>query len=421
MEKKLTDEQVHALRMLSKHENVLLTGRAGTGKSHVIRHFMKTQDPKTFAVLASTGVAAELIGGRTFNSFFGIGILSGGIDASVARALDPRRPVIDRMRATSGVVIDEISMISGDVLSAAERVARLARNDNRPWGGMRVIAVGDFGQLPPVDPRRATKDWAFLHPVWRFTNFKAVVLDRVMRSSEGHFLNILGKIREGIIDSDVVAFLNSRKVTLPEPFDGMRVFPTVKQVGNYNEQMLSTLPNELHTLRTVFDGSDKNINLYKKLCPVGEEIRLKVGALVMMRANDVDGRYVNGSLGTVREILPILSLLSIDLHSGENVLIGPCEWELLDASYTPRVVAKNYPVSLAWASTIHKTQGMTIDRIGLDLRCLWEPGQAYVALSRVRSAQDLCITDWTPGSIRVDPEVRQFHKAIASAKAMESS
>lgn len=419
MEKKLTDEQVHALRILSQHKNVFLTGRAGTGKSHVIRHLMKTQEPKTFAVLASTGVAAELIGGQTFNSFFGIGILNGGIDESVARALDPCRPIVDRMRTTSGVIIDEISMISGDALCAAERVARLARNNNLPWGGLRVIAVGDFGQIPPVDRCRTTKDWAFLHPTWGLTNFKVVVLNQVMRSSESHFLNILGKIREGVLDSDVVAFLNSRKVTLPETFEGTRVFPYVKQVKKFNQEMLSSLDSKLHTFQTIFYGSGTNINLYKKLCPVGEDIHLKVGALVMTRVNDIHGRFVNGSLGIIRDILPAQSLLSVDLLSGNNILIDPYEWDL-DSSQSS-VIARNFPISLAWASTIHKAQGLTIDRIALDLSNLWEPGQAYVALSRVRSAQDLYITAWTPESIRIDPEVKRFHEAIASSKAKESS
>ncbi len=173
--------QKAALRLLQEDTaNPFITGAAATGKSFLIREFLKNRDRKKFPVVASTGSAAVWVGGRTFHSFFGLGIMEGGLDRTVDRALSNRR-IVNRLKKTEGFVLDEVSMISGTTLRAAEAIARFARGDERPWGGMRVIAVGDFAQLPPVTPS-GQRDWAFLDETWLRSDFTLVLLRTMLRS-----------------------------------------------------------------------------------------------------------------------------------------------------------------------------------------------------------------------------------------------
>ncbi|MEK7563713.1 MAG: AAA family ATPase, partial [Patescibacteria group bacterium] len=159
---RLTPCQEKAMEMLRREGNIFLTGAAGTGKSFLLDQYLQRKPTDEFPIVASTGAAAVIVGGRTFHSFFGLGILEGGIEATVQRAMRNRRLILRLQRACC-VIIDEISMLSGTTLLAADRIARRARHCNKPWGGLRIIAVGDFAQLPPVTPGNEQKDWAFLH------------------------------------------------------------------------------------------------------------------------------------------------------------------------------------------------------------------------------------------------------------------
>jgi len=167
----LNAEQTEALEILKSQGNIFLTGAAGTGKSFLLKQFLREATDEEIPILASTGAAAILVGGRTFHSFFGLGIFEGGISATIERAVENKR-LVKRINETDTFVIDEVSMLSGPTLRAAETIARRVRKNSRPWGGMRVIAVGDFAQLPPVNPFSQTKEWAFLDEVAReFRNF----------------------------------------------------------------------------------------------------------------------------------------------------------------------------------------------------------------------------------------------------------
>src|SRR5262245_52435234 len=178
-EKTLNADQEQALEALQGTGNVFLTGAAGSGKSFLLRHYLRDRDPELFPVLATTGAAAILVGGRTFHSFFGLGIMEGGERATVERALRNRR-LVRRLKKTEAVVIDEISMLAGTTLRAAEQIAREARGNTRPWGGLRVVAVGDFCQLPPVNAWGSGKEWAFLDPTWTKSEFEPAILREIM-------------------------------------------------------------------------------------------------------------------------------------------------------------------------------------------------------------------------------------------------
>lgn len=402
--------QESALEYLQGDRNIFLTGVAGSGKSFLLRHYLKDKDPKEYPVLASTGAAAILVGGRTFHSFFGLGIMDGGAARAVAVALNNSR-VRSRIRKATAVVIDEMSMLPGEALAAAEEIARSARRSDEPWGGLRVIAVGDFAQLPPVTRRGERRVWAFQNPVWEWTNFQPAILSTIMRQEDESFLSILNKVRSGKWSEDIQDFFQERTLQDDGTLTGTRLFPRKDATQKFNDDRLAELPGATEEYPTEYTGSERGIKTLKAQAPIEEVLRVKEGALVMLRQNDPIGRWVNGSLGTLIG-LNEKKQMEIRLLKGTKVKVDKSVFTLSDAEGNPIATAINYPINLAWASTIHKAQGSTFDRLIVDLRRLWEPGHAYVALSRVRAADGLYVTGWSPSSVRVSPEVVAFHRSI---------
>lgn len=408
----LTSCQAKGLDILERQGNVFLTGAAGTGKSFLLQRYLKEKPMESFPIVASTGAAAVLVGGRTFHSFFGLGILEGGLDATVARALRSGK-VVHRLNQACCVIIDEVSMLSGLTLKAAETIARRARNNPQPWGGLRIIAVGDFAQLPPVTMDQRAKDWAFQHPVWQESDFQPALLSTVMRTQDIEFLNVLNFIREGVVNDTVREFLDKRIALSADDVEGTRLYPHRAQAESYNLRRLEAVPHPLHSFTTLYEGNEKFLETAKKVVPIPETLLLKTGALIMMRKNDASGGliYVNGSLGHIRDITE--DALEIKLFSGEKISVGKENFSYLDGDGHVVMTAWNFPVTLAWATTIHKAQGASLDRMIVDLQALWEPGQAYVALSRVRSGAGLRIERWSPQSILAEPLVTQFYGKLA--------
>lgn len=405
-------DQRAALELLRGQENVFLTGRAGTGKSTLLREFLREADPEKTAVLASTGAAAILIGGRTFHSFFGLGILEGGQAKTVERAL--KNPLLrKRIKKTSVVVIDEISMLNGETLATAEEVARKARGNDMPWGNLRVIAVGDFAQLPPVTRvRGAAPDWAFLHPIWAQSQFRPIALEKVHRSQNPEWTEVLNRIREGVCDELVKSVLNGR-MREPEG-DATRLFGLRQDAENYNRMRLEELADEPVAYTTTFLGEPQYVEQLKRQAPVPETLVLKTDALVMIRKNDPDGLFVNGSLAKVRACREDSVRVEL-LESGIVTELEPVKFELLNAEGEVVASARNFPLNLAYGSTIHKSQGSTLDSLRVRLAGLWESGHAYVALSRVRHPDGLFLDGWNPAAIRVDPAVLRFHSTLPQA------
>ncbi len=408
----LTPCQTKALDVLHRQGNVFLTGAAGTGKSFLLDRYLANKSSAEFPVVASTGAAAVIVGGRTFHSFFGLGILEGGARVAVARAVKNRR-VINRLLRACCVVIDEISMLSGETLAAAEAVSRIARGSDEPWGGLRIIAVGDFAQLPPIATFQQAKDWAFQHPVWRESGFEPALLSTVMRTQDVNFLEILNFVREGIVNDRVHDFLHERTTPSGVGTDATRLYPHRAQAEQYNLRRLEASPKKLHTFPTTYIGSEKYLESAKKSMPIPETLLLKEGALVMMRKNDASGgfQYVNGSLGHIGAIGE--ESLFVELLTGETIEVGREQFSVLDGDGNEVMAAINFPVTLAWATTIHKAQGASLDRLIVDLHSLWEPGQAYVAMSRVRSGDGLMVERWSKSSIRAEPLVTAFYDALA--------
>jgi len=241
----LTEEQARALELWQSGENVFVTGGAGSGKSFLLRHFTRDLDPKVMPILASTGAAAVLLGGRTFHSFFGLGIMEGGPDATYERAANEGR-IRKRLAQVEGFILDEVSMIPQSALEVAERLARTARESSLPWGGMRVIVVGDFAQLPPVT-RTGRREWAFLSEVWQKSGFQPIWLRDNQRVHDNAFLGVLADVRQGEVSSRVREYLDGQMREHDQDDKSIRLFPRRDQSEVFNQRELAEIPRqEIH-------------------------------------------------------------------------------------------------------------------------------------------------------------------------------
>jgi len=404
----LSTEQVYALELCESGENIFLTGGAGSGKSYVIREFMKTKDRKQVPILASTGAAAVLLGGCTFHSFFGLGIMEGGTQATLQR-LQKNKAALKRIKNVEGVIIDEISMIPGEALMVAELIAQFARVSTLPWGGMRVIAVGDFGQLPPVTRFGQKRDWCFLNEVWKKTGFQYCELKLNQRIHNNDFLNVLDDIREGHLTERARAFLQDRTKAHDEEQPGTRLFPRREQSENYNQKKLAEINETELIVDSIYLGEQKYIDILGKSAPVPAQLKLKIGCQILFLKNDLQKRWVNGTRGTLVGY-EADHLMVKKNSSGREVKVEKISFSLLDAEANVKASVIQFPVNLAYATTIHKSQGATLDELWCDLSALWEPGHAYVALSRLRDPAGLHIVRWSPKSFITDPEVKKFYE-----------
>lgn len=427
-----TPDQELANEKLKTENNIFLTGGAGTGKSTVIQNYLRggLDGSKNTAVLASTGTAAILLGGRTFHSFFGLGIMEGGVEYVVARATK-HQGIIQRLKKTDTILLDEISMIGAAEWMAAEKIARIARKRQaEPWGGIRIVAIGDFAQLPPVvkpmmpaknpDPysqdlfsqevREPEKPWCFTTETWHKTEFDIVNLRQVVRSQDSYWNEILNELRWGEFTEKAKEVLDERIKRVPLDFQGTRLFSRRAQVDRLNHERLHMLPGAVKEFNTIYVGQAQKIDELKRNAPIGEMVVLKEGALVMFRQNDPELRYVNGTLGTVTRLKE--SEVRVELFNGRSIDLKPVPFSVMDAEGEVVATATNYPLNLAWACTIHKAQGATLDRAHVDLRGVWEHGQSYVALSRVRSLEDLSLEGYTPNGFKLDPAVKDFYRRL---------
>lgn len=410
----LNEGQLKAIQLLKSDDNVFLTGHAGTGKSFVLNYYQR-QLSYPLPILASTGAAAVLIDGRTFHGYFGLGIMEGGLQRTIKKAVGNNR-VRARLRNDFAVIIDEISMIHPEAFEAANQIAKTVRESDAPFGGLRLIVVGDFLQLPPITPYNQSVKWLFEMQLWKSLNFKEIYLKETMRTDKKHFIKVLNSIREGTVTDEVSDFLNSRIKKIADDFNGTVLFGRRNQAESYNIKKL----NQIESPEVLYETEVKKASKVQKtkeallsLSPLPELLKLKKGALVMLRKNDPDLKFVNGSLARVEKLLK--DEVKVTLLSGSQVSLSKEEFHILDPDGRKMATITNFPISLAWASTIHKSQGASIDCIHVDLRNLWECGQAYVALSRARSPENLFVEGWAHKSIKADLNAVHFYKTLPLA------
>ncbi|MBI5386778.1 MAG: AAA family ATPase [Verrucomicrobia bacterium] len=405
--------------------NCFLTGMAGTGKSTLLKRYI-VESLKRVDITAPTGVAALNVGGMTIHRFCGmlLGPAPGQTNEVYFDLLrrDPRRSILagfNRVRRCEVLVIDEISMLPGRQLDFVEFLFRRLRDNVNPFGGCQVIATGDFLQLPPVRTNEATPyDWAFLSPAWERAGFKTVELDIVRRQDEPEFVRALGNFRRGRVWGEDARLLQGRVKNFP-PSNLPRLFTHNVQVEKWNVFQLGELPGEESVLAAEQSGPEQQRAFLTKNLLTPATLRMKPGALVMFTVNKNElGRreplFVNGQIGTVIECRvrnAECGRVRVKVQTGEVIAVEPFTWRY-DAHDDGAASFKQFPLRLAWAMTIHKAQGLTLDAAYLDIRAAREPGQAYVAVSRVRTLAGLHFKDWFKG-LRVSPEAIRFYEEAA--------
>lgn len=413
-----SEQQKVADAVLEQGTSVFVTGRAGTGKSTLLQYLVGELGRKHTAVTAPTGVAALNVGGQTLHSLFGLRI---GVQqvSSISRSL--RRETREVLAAIDTLVIDEVSMASADVIDAVDKSLRISkRRPRQPFGGAQLVLFGDPFQLSPVPPSSPDEQafyrehydsqWFFHAHVFRDMPLAVYELQEVHRQKDDGFKQLLGRIRDGSVPLHWIERLNEIGVRpAPEP-PPITLAARNNTVDATNNRRLAMLPGESHRLEAEVEGS------FGKTFPANPEMELKLDAQVMLLRNDPDGRWVNGSIGTVVGIRPDVIQVEID---GRDEEVEPVSWERYNYSFDPenKTIEREqvgeftqFPLRLAWAVTIHKSQGQTYKRAVIDLGArAFSPGQTYVALSRLTSLDGLYLTrPVKPSDIIVDRRVLGF-------------
>lgn len=402
--------------------NALISGPAGTGKSFLLERCVRDlrQQGKCVAVTASTGIAALNVGGSTIHSFLGTGLAGSLADLRQRRPnLDEKRHLDRRLGEIQVLVIDEVSMLTGDYVDMMDHWLGYARQrrhhlDVQPFGGVQLILCGDFLQLPPVQVPTAPKAehlYAFEATAWEAAQIRPFLLQQNFRQADAGFVSHLLRLRRGEVALDTRAFFQPcvRRV-LDQP-TWLTARNDTAQAHNLAE--LDRLPGHALGFKATFTGDEPWQEALRKNCIAEPIVRLKAGAPVILLKNDSELGIVNGMRGTVMSATP--HDVIVRLPSGADVALARATWQHCDAEGRVLATMRQYPVKLAWALTIHKSQGLTLDRVRCNLAQVFEAGHAYVALSRVRSVDGLSLDHPLIGAhIRAAARAAEFYERLAA-------
>jgi len=407
----LNDEQSIAIQWIDQGYNTFLTGVAGTGKTFLLNAWLSDTD-KNVAITASTGIAATHLGGQTLHSWLAAAPERDTVTRLCTNAWRERHA--PRLASIDVLVIDEISMVDGKLLELAEGAHRYARENDVPWGGVQIVMVGDLGQLPPVQAQE--NGWCFQSRAWATSKVQIMELCKTMRQADQEFADLLRKARVGDTSYEMHQALEARVGAYDPSKDAVRLMTHNDQADEVNDCQLEELDDikEFHASET---GARHHLNRMHKHCLSPLVLKVAVDARVMFTRNDPAGRFVNGTMGEVTGFNT--DMIHVLLDNGDEVEVGRFVWEMKEWTNEGllEVVASRtqFPLRLAWAITIHKSQGMSLDRVSVDLSRCFSPGQAYVALSRCRSLEGLNIEDWKGlASIMVHPMIRTSYGATVS-------
>ena len=416
----LTTDQKYAFEQFISGKNVFITGPAGTGKTYLIRKIRSYcyKIKKYIGITALTGCAAYIIHGHTLHSWAGIGLGEDPIDILVKKVKKNRR-AYNRWKKTEVLVIDEISMMSKGLFIKLEKIARIIRKNDKVWGGLQICALGDMCQLPPCNA-----DFCFESKKWNKTFGDMIQLTTIKRQQNDDFCDCLNEIRFGIVSNKTKELLkqcSNKTWDESHPVKPTRLYGYNNKVDEINKkehQKLNTdkvyfehktnisyyeYPNKALRNQAEYQSKmmDKNISYDPKL-------ELSIGAQVMLLTNiDVKSGLVNGSRGVVKMFdkdgLPVVHFLH-----GIDHTVKHHDWTREETHYV--ITKTQIPLKLAWATSIHRTQGATLDLVEVDVKNIFEYGQVYVALSRVKNKDSLYIKDYDIKKIKCHPKVKEFYK-----------
>jgi ATP-dependent exoDNAse (exonuclease V) alpha subunit len=406
-------KQSEALDILKMGENVFLTGPAGSGKTYVLNDYINFLKNKgvSVGITASTGIAATHIGGMTIHSWAGIGI-NDSMSESDIRDLFKKKHLGKRFKHTKVLVIDEVSMLHHFRLDMVDKVCKMFKDSTAPFGGMQVILVGDFFQLPPIS--RGAERAHFVHKsdVWNAMGLKVCYLDEQYRHEDDTLLNLLNDIRANDIGEHVLEPLRDRyKKSIEGVETPTKLYTHNMDVDAINARELDKLSGNNKIFEMKSHGSRALVDTLKRSCLAPEYLYLKKNSSVMFVKNNFEKGYVNGTLGKVvdfefseeyEEEVPI-----VETTQGERILALPESWRIEEEGKSKAEISQ-IPLRLAWAITIHKSQGMSLDAAEMDLSKAFVAGQGYVALSRVRALSGLKLMGLNDVALKVDEEILEF-------------
>ncbi|MCE9644222.1 AAA family ATPase [Candidatus Parcubacteria bacterium] len=399
--------QAEALDILKMGKNVFLTGAAGSGKTHVLREFIQWLKENNIgtAITASTGIAGTHLGGTTIHAWSGLGIRDKLSEQDIDD-LEAFQYLWKRYEGTQVLIIDEISMLHHFRLDLLDRLARaFKRNGNEPFGGMQIVVCGDFFQLPPITrPGEPEALFAYSSRAWKELEPKVCYLEEQHRQSDDVLLSILNAIRSGEIEEDTLSALQDcyqREITLEvEP---TRLSTHNENVDTINETELKKIKGSERRYVMNSRGKQGLVDSLKKSCLAPDVLVLKEGARVMFVKNNYEKGYVNGTLGIV-ESFDDFGMPRIKTAQGKVIEGGVESWKIEEDGKVKAEISQ-LPLRLAWAITIHKSQGMSLDAAEIDLSRSFAPGMGYVALSRVRSLAGLKLLGFNHRALQIHPEV----------------
>ncbi|XP_026887355.1 ATP-dependent DNA helicase PIF1 [Electrophorus electricus] len=421
MVQKLSKEQTAVLNAVLSGKNVFFTGSAGTGKSFLLKRIVGSLPPKGTFATASTGVAACHIGGTTLHSFAGIG--SGSAPLEQCLELAQRPGVRQHWTICKHLIIDEVSMVDGQFFDKLEAIARSIRGSTEPFGGIQLIVCGDFLQLPPVAKGKEKPSFCFQARSWRKCIHMSMELTEVRRQNDQSFISLLQAVRVGRVTEEVTAKLlkSANNCIEREGILATRLCTHKDDVELTNDNKLKQLPGPLHTYEAV-DSDPMLVKIIDAQSPVGQVVHLKVGTQVMLTKNlDVQRGLVNGARGVVVDFLPgNQGLPRVRFLSGTVEVVKRERW-VFRAAGGLSLSRQQLPLKLAWAVSIHKSQGMTLDCVEISLARVFESGQAYVALSRARSLEGLRVMDFNPHVVQANQDVLLFYKRLRMDRLLMQS
>lgn len=410
---------------------LFITGKAGTGKTTFIQRIQK-EIQKNFVVLAPTGIAAIAAGGQTVHSFFGFPMEVIGPHTKLQVSFSNE----ELLRHVDTIIVDEASMLRCDLVDGMDRYLRLAFHNNMPFGGKQIIFVGDLFQLPPVVKSGTVDDemlcdlygvgtpFFYKANVLKRMNLPKIEFQKVYRQTDNTFVNILNKMRIGEVGESDLAILNNR-ISSSDDLDDYSVILTGfnKKAERINEIKLNALDGD----EVVYEGL-KTGNFKSGDCPAPEHLRLKIGAQVIFCRNHYSVKCVNGTIAKVIQLED--DAIQVQLENGNKVRVVRVAWECYERVYnreTRRLESyvvgsySQFPLKLAWAITIHRSQGMTFDRMHFDLSWgTFAAGQAYVAISRMRSLDGLTLSNrLMPHHVTVNPEIKAFSNSFNDIAMIE--
>ena len=433
-----TNDQISAISAIKKGKNVMITGPGGTGKTTIINHLFTIKDVlmdpvRYLGVTAMTGAAAVLIGGTTLHSYLGIGLGKDSED-DLVKKINGREKLKRQWRDTNILVVDEVSMLPADLFDKLNRIAKRVRKRSEPFGGMQLVFGGDFLQLPCIKG-----DFCFESKAWEECRFEIFHLTKIMRQADKQFQACLNRARFGEMTDEDFEYV-TQSVPTKEKIASMEIKPTRilcenVDVDEINQTKLKQLPaEEIHKYKYKIEYNLDNYGprvhqyMFKdvtKLCNAQPKLSLSVGAQVMLLVNiDVKRGLVNGSKGVVTRFLECKTPNS----KGEEkiqyrpiILFGNAEktemavnrhgYEIKDGKYLIATIFQ-IPLKLAYAVTVHKSQGMTLDSAIINLRGVFEYGQAYVALSRVKDVNNLFLKNVTKDTFKAHPKALEFYRQL---------